>query len=227
MRLIILSIFFVTSFSVSAGQLLIPDKAFLAPNQREAAFTYTNKTDQIIDVTAELSLWYPKGGGQAKSAEEGLQRDVLVYPPIARLGPQQTQIFRLIVRNRQLETPRYYRFNASWRPVRKDGQANTQMTLTTAFSMPVFFLEDGAQVNLQIGRLGNHKDQRVYRVHNTGNKPARIDGYRWHTQQELTTLGFYVWPGQERKIPFTAPPQAIRQPKLQLRVIGYGYAKER
>jgi|GEM_PF-2403909 len=220
-----LTLLLISTLSV-AGNSLKPDRAFLAADKREATFTFTNNSNQPIDVTAELIPWYPQGDKPAESAAAAPQRDILVYPPVTRLGPNQSQVFRLIVRNPQLATPRYYRFNTAWRPAQQLGDGQHHIAINPAFSMPVFFLAAGATIDLTMKKLGQHDGQLVYLVSNQGDKPARVKAYRWHRNSAKTHLPFYVWPGQSRQVPVKPAPAGLATPRLEFEVEGYGFVKE-
>ncbi|RLJ63710.1 fimbrial biogenesis chaperone [Sulfurisoma sediminicola] len=134
----------------SAGMFTVtPVRIFMNPKDRAVAVTITNEGDEEIVMQADLYLWKQAPGGQDQlTATE----DLLLSPPIIKLGPRARQVVRL-ARLGAMANPTEqltYRMILREVPEARAAKGNDMfLQIAMAMSMPVFITPPGAK-----GKLG-------------------------------------------------------------------------
>ena len=157
---------------VQAAQFTItPVRIFMAPKDRAVAVTVTNDSDEEVVMQADLYTWKQKADG---SDDLALTEDLVLTPPILKLPPRGRQVVRLA----RLGPPpagvqQTYRLIMREVPEAR-GNAQIQLQVALAFSLPVFISPPGVKRELQCGveRAGADAVRAV--CTNAGNAYAQI-----------------------------------------------------
>ncbi len=206
---------FAGSFSVT------PVRIYMTPRDRAVAITITNEGDTPVALQADLNTWSQKPDG---TDELVLTDDMILSPPIIRLGPKARQVVRLALlkpadASRQLT----YRLIVREVPEATAPKGNTiEVPIALALSMPVFITPPPAkrEMDCQVGRADGAL---AVTCANTGTAYAQI--------QEILVLrgdsnsaplarfegGAYILPGARKSIGVT-PAQAISPGEATLKV---------
>ena len=140
---------FAGSFSVT------PVRIYMTPRDRAVAITITNEGDSPVALQADLNTWSQRPDG---TDELVLTEDMILSPPIIKLGPKARQVVRLALlkpadASRQLT----YRLIVREVPEATAPKGNTiEVPIALALSMPVFITPPPAkrEMNCQAGREG-------------------------------------------------------------------------
>jgi fimbrial chaperone protein len=215
-----LGLLLAAAFSALVGTLLAPSIAlagsfsvtpvriYMAPRDRAVAITITNEADDPVAMQADIYVWSQKPDG---TDELVLTEDMVLSPPIIKLGPKARQVVRLALlkpadASRQLT----YRLIVREVPEITAPKANTlEVPIALALSMPVFITPPPAkrEINCQAGREGTAL---AVTCANTGSAYAQI--------REILVLrgdaasaplarfegGAYLLPGARKSIGITA-----------------------
>jgi fimbrial chaperone protein len=128
------------SFSVS------PVRIFMAPRERATAITITNEGDEALVMQADLYSWMQKANGEDDLV---LTEDMILSPPIIKIAPKSRQVVRLaMLRPRPPGEQLTYRMIVREIPEAKPANANVQLQIALAFSMPVFITPNGVKRNV-------------------------------------------------------------------------------
>ena len=140
---------FAGSFSVT------PVRIYMTPRDRAVAITITNEGDSPVALQADLNTWSQRPDG---TDELVLTEDMILSPPIIKLGPKARQVVRLALlkpadASRQLT----YRLIVREVPEATAPKGNTiEVPIALALSMPVFITPPPAkrEMDCQAGREG-------------------------------------------------------------------------
>ncbi|MFM7332640.1 MAG: molecular chaperone [Brachymonas sp.] len=138
------------SFSVT------PVRIYMTPRDRAVAVTITNEGDTPVALQADINVWSQKPDG---TDELVLTEDMVLSPPIIKLGPKARQLVRLALlkpadASRQLT----YRMIVRDIPEATAPRGGTiEVPIALALSMPVFITPPPAkrEINCQAGREGS------------------------------------------------------------------------
>ena len=180
-------------FSVS------PVRIFMDPRDRAVAVTVTNDSDEELVMQAEVFAWTQKPGGEDELVAS---EDLVLSPPIIKLGPKARQVVRLAqVNRRALERQVTYRLVIREVPEVKPAQS-IQMQVALAFSMPVFITPRGSASNLQCTGKRVRADAVTISCENSGKAYAQIREIFLTSASGTRTSGGsqggYVLPGVSR-----------------------------
>ncbi|MBS7808033.1 fimbria/pilus periplasmic chaperone [Variovorax sp. PCZ-1] len=137
------------SFSVT------PVRVYMSPRDRAVAITITNEGDSPVALQADINVWSQKPDG---TDELVLTEDMVLSPPIIKLGPKARQVVRLALlkpadASRQLT----YRLIVREIPEATAPKGNSiEVPVALALSMPVFITPPIAkrEINCQANREG-------------------------------------------------------------------------
>jgi fimbrial chaperone protein len=137
------------SFSVT------PVRIYMTPRDRAVAVTITNEGDSPVALQADINVWSQKPDG---TDELVLTEDMVLSPPIIKLGPKARQVVRLALlkpadASRQLT----YRLIVREIPEATAPKGNTiEVPIALALSMPVFITPPPAkrEIDCQASREG-------------------------------------------------------------------------
>jgi fimbrial chaperone protein len=191
------------SFSVT------PVRIYMTPRDRAVAITITNEADTPVALQADINVWSQKPDG---TDELVLTEDMVLSPPIIKLGPKARQVVRLALlkpadASRQLT----YRLIVREIPEATTPKGNTlEVPIALALSMPVFITPPPAkrEISCQAGREGAAL---AITCANTGSAYAQIREIlvlRGEAASEPLARfegGAYILPGARKSIGITAP----------------------
>ena len=186
------------AFSVS------PVRVFLEPRERATALTLVNGADAEVVLQADVMQWSQDGEGQDRLEPSD---DLLISPPILRIGPRSRQVVRLarLVAphpQRQLTYRLLLREVPDTTRVQEPG---TRLPITLVLSIPVFIGAPGAQPEV-VCELQSSQPPRVG-CRNQGRAYAQIR--ELSLVQEGRALSrfegaLYLLPGSQRVLPLKA-----------------------
>ena len=115
---------------------VVPVRIYMTPRDRAVAVTITNEGDTPVVLQADINQWKQKPDG---TDELTPTEDLILSPPIVKLGPKARQVVRLARlvppdATRQLT----YRMILREVPEATQRKDNIQVTIALALSMPVF-----------------------------------------------------------------------------------------
>ncbi|NWB91411.1 fimbrial biogenesis chaperone [Pseudomonas agarici] len=110
---------------------IVPISQQLAPGQRAASFTLTNRADSESIIQIRSFGWSQNAQGDALHPIDQL----IVSPPFARIAPGQSQIVRIMLRQHVGETERAYRILFDQLPGKISGG---KIEMTLRLTVPVF-----------------------------------------------------------------------------------------
>ena len=190
-----------------------PVRIYMTPRDRAVAITVTNEGDTPVVLQADLNQWKQKPDG---SDELTPTEDLILSPPIIKLGPKARQVVRLARlvppdASRQLT----YRFILREVPEATPSKDSVQVAIALALSMPVFITPPLAKRAVECrGALADPGNLNVA-CSNIGSAYAQVreilvrDGERLIGRFEG---GPYILPGAEKVLPIKlerfGPPNA-------------------
>lgn len=187
------------NFSVS------PVRIYMTPRDRAVAITLTNEGDTELALQADLYTWAQKPDG---TDDLILTEDLVVAPPIIKLGPHARQVVRLA-----RITPPDLRKELTYRLIVREVPEVTapkaekgivlQLPIALAMSMPVFVTPPGANRDLQCQMTKNDDQNFSALCQNTGTAYAQVRMLQlMRGDQELAKFegGTYVLPGARRSM---------------------------
>jgi len=181
-----------------------PVRMYMTPRDRAIAVTITNEGDEPVVLQADLYVWAQKLDG---SDELTPTEDLILAPPILKLGPKGRQVVRLARlkpadANHQLT----YRMILREVPEAAGGKENVQVTIALALSMPVFITPPLAKYDVACdAKLANGGDLDVACA-NTGTAYAQLRDIVVKEKGGERALGHfeggvYVLPGAKKIVP--------------------------
>ena len=193
---------FAGSFSVT------PVRIYMTPRDRAVAITITNEGESPVALQADLNTWSQRPDG---TDELVLTEDMILSPPIIKLGPKARQVVRLALlkpadASRQLT----YRLIVREVPEATAPKGNTiEVPIALALSMPVFITPPPAKREMDC-QAGRESAALAVTCANSGSAYAQI--------REILVLrgdassaplarfegGAYILPGARKSIGITA-----------------------
>lgn len=179
-----------------------PVRIYMTPRDRAVAVTITNEADSPVVLQADINQWKQRPDG---SDELTPTEDLILSPPIIRLGPKARQVVRLARlvppdAIRQLT----YRMILREVPEATPGKDNIQVTIALALSLPVFITPPPAKREVTCkASLGDPGNLNVA-CSNTGSAYTQIREILVREGERLIGRfdgGPYILPGAEKVLP--------------------------
>jgi len=122
--------------ALAATFSVTPVRIYMKPQDRAVAVTITNEGDEPVVLQADVYAWTQKPDG---SDETQLTEDLILSPPIIKLGPKARQVVRL-ARLRAPDASRQLTYRMILREIPEAAapQQHIQVQIALALSMPVF-----------------------------------------------------------------------------------------
>jgi fimbrial chaperone protein len=122
--------------SLAATFSVTPVRIYMKPQDRAVAVTITNEGDEPVVLQADIYAWTQKPDG---SDETQLTEDLILSPPIIKLGAKARQVVRL-ARLRAPDASRQLTYRMILREIPEAAapKQNIQVQIALALSMPVF-----------------------------------------------------------------------------------------
>lgn len=133
----ILVSWFAPSIALAGSFSVSPVRIYMTPRDRAVAVTITNEADDPVAMQADIYIWSQKPDG---TDELVLTEDMVLSPPIIKLGPKARQVVRLALL-KPADASRQLTFRLIVREVPEitAPKANTlEVPIALAISMPVF-----------------------------------------------------------------------------------------
>lgn len=113
-----------------------PVRIYMTPRDRAVAVTITNEGEEAIVLQADVYIWAQKADG---SDELTPTEDLILAPPILKLGPKVRQVVRL-ARLKPADAIRQLTYRMILREIPEAAAAkdSVQVAIALALSMPVF-----------------------------------------------------------------------------------------
>jgi fimbrial chaperone protein len=204
--------------ALAATFSVTPVRIYMKPQDRAVAVTITNECDTPVVLQADIYAWSQKPDGTDDLA---LTEDLILSPPIIKLGPKARQVVRLA----RLEPPDasrqlIYRMIMREIPEATAPKDKVQVAIALALSLPVFITPppakremtcdasraEGGTLNVNCGNKGTAYAQvREILVKQADRVLGRFEG------------GAYILPGARKAIPIK-PESALPGGRLQLLV---------
>ena len=149
-----------------------PVRIYMNPADRAVAVTITNDSDKDLVMQADLFVWKQKAGGEDDLT---LTDDLLLSPPIIKLGPKARQVVRL-ARLHPLVQPQQqtYRLVIREIPEAQPNTGNMQLQIAVAFSIPIFITPPNAKSQLDCKATRSAADSINVTCGNNGTAYAQI-----------------------------------------------------
>ncbi len=158
----------VAEFSVS------PVRIFMTPRDRAAAITVVNEGDEDVVMQFDLFKW-----SQTPDGQEDLKptEDVILSPPIVKLGPRSRQVLRLMrVGPPPAGDELTYRLIVRDVPEARPQGSGVALQFAIAFSIPVFITPPGVKRQLSCMPVRMAPDKVSVNCENTGRAYALVRG---------------------------------------------------
>jgi fimbrial chaperone protein len=191
---------------VAAGVFSVtPVRIYMTPRDRAVAVTITNEGDDPIVLQADLNSWIQKADG---TDELTPTEDLILAPPILKLGPKARQVVRL-ARIRPADAIRQLTYRMILRevPEAMPPKENVQVAIALALSMPVFITPRLAkpEVACEAKAATDGADLEVSCA-NTGTAYAQVREILTKQKEGDRVLGrfeggAYILPGARKAIP--------------------------
>ena len=191
--------------ALAATFSVTPVRIYMRPQNRAVAVTITNESDGPVVLQADIYTWTQAADG---TDELALSEDLVLSPPIIKLGPKARQVVRL-ARLKPPDASRQLTYRLIMRevPEATAPKDNIQVTIALALSMPVFITP--APAKRQVACDASRGEQSTLNVGcaNTGSAYAQVrevlvkDGERVLGRFEG---GAYILPGARKVLPIKA-----------------------
>lgn len=204
----------------SAGVFTVtPVRIYMTPKDRAIAVTITNEGDSPVALQADVSEWKQKPDG---TDETTLTEDLILSPPIIKLGPKARQVVRLALlvpadATRQL-TYRLVLREIPEATAPKKGAVEVPIAL--ALSMPVFITPPSAKREIACGVTRGEAKSLAVTCANTGSAYSQIREVTLRRKDKIEGRfegGVYVLPGARKTIAVPSP-QPVAKGPLQIAV---------
>ena len=214
------------SLPAAAGVFSVtPVRIYMTPKDRAVAVTITNEGDAPIVLQAELFVWSQKADGSDDLTQTD---DLILAPPILKLGPKVRQVVRL-ARLKPGDAGRQLTYRMILReiPEATPPKENVQVAIALALSLPVFITPPIAKYEIACGAAlaadGNDLDVTCA---NTGSAYAQVREISARQKDGERVLGHfeggvYVLPGARKTMPVKVERPGAKAPlsgSLQLTV---------
>lgn len=216
-RVVSLALAVLLSAPAWSSVVVTPTQAEVSVDSREQVFLLKNDSAAEIDVQVVLSPWQTEWKPETDTERHLLKnKGLLVYPPVARVRAQGQQVFRLILRDRNVEDLHLYRLNISWKGA-SSPDAGSEIAVSPGYSLPVFVTAPKAEHQLHY-RVVSRDNGEYLVLENHGTRPVYIQSYRWGAGDAIPFYA-YAWPGVTRY--FRLPRSGSGEITLKLRTYGW------
>ena len=179
-----------------------PVRIYMTPRDRAVAVTITNEGDAPVVLQADLNQWTQKPDG---TDELTPTEDLILSPPIIKLGPKARQVVRLARlvppdAIRQLT----YRMILREVPEATPGKDNIQVAIALALSMPVFITPPSAKRQIACKTMPADPGNLNVACSNAGTAYTQIREILVNEGDRLIGRfegGPYILPGAEKVLP--------------------------
>lgn len=217
----------ITAFQpVAAGVFSVtPVRIYMTPRDRAVAVTITNEGDDPIVLQADVNTWIQKADG---TDELTPTEDLILAPPILKLGPKVRQVVRL-ARLRPPDASRQLTYRMILREIPEAAapKENIQVAIALALSMPVFITPPLAKYDVACdAKTAADGSDLDVSCANTGTAYAQVRGILAKQKNGDRVLGqfeggVYILPGAQKVMPVKVERPGAKTPlsgALQLTV---------
>ncbi len=200
-----------------------PVRIYMTPKDRAVAVTITNEGEDPIVLQADVNTWIQKADG---TDELTPTEDLILAPPILKLGPKVRQVVRL-ARLRPPDASRQLTYRMILREIPEAAapKDNVQVSIALALSLPVFITPPLAKYDVACDAktVADGSDLDVSCA-NTGSAYAQVREVLAKQGERLLGRfegGVYVLPGARKIIPVKVERPGAKTPlsgALQLTV---------
>lgn len=186
----------------AAGFSVTPVRIYMKPQDRAVAVTISNEADAPVVLQADLYTWSQKADG---TDDLVLTDDLILSPPIVKLGPKARQVVRLA----RLVPPDPTR-QATYRLIMREipealaPKDRIQVGIALALSMPVFITPPAATREMSCSAAGAEAATLHVACENKGSAYAQVREIL--VKQANAVLGrfeggAYILPGARKAMP--------------------------
>ena len=199
---------------------ITPVRIFMSPRDRAVAVTVTNESSENVVMQADLYSWKQKPDG---SDDLTLTEDLILSPPILKLGPKARQVVRL-ARLTPPPTDREQTYRLVMREVPEARQTDRiQLQVALAFSLPIFITPPGAKRALACAAQRASADTVRVACENSGNAYAQLRGIELvNARGERVASreqGGYILPTIKRSFDLKGPSGRIAGGTMKIQVM--------
>ena len=177
-----------------------PVRLYMTPRDRAIAVTLTNEADTEVVLQADINTWSQKPDG---TDELVLTEDLILAPPIIKLGPKARQVVRLALL-KPADASRQLTYRMIIREVPEASPASgIQIPIALALSMPVFITPPVAKRQVSCTVQRPEAKAVGLQCGNTGTAYAQIrEAAVMRGEQALARFegGSYILPGASKTI---------------------------
>jgi fimbrial chaperone protein len=180
-----------------------PVRIYMTPRDRAVAVTITNEGEDPIVLQADVNTWIQKADG---TDELTPTEDLILAPPILKLGPKVRQVVRL-ARLRPPDASRQLTYRMILREIPEAAapKDNVQVSIALALSMPVFITPPLAKYDVACdAKTAADGSDLDVSCANTGSAYAQVREVLAKQGERLLGRfegGVYVLPGARKIIP--------------------------
>ena len=179
-----------------------PVRIYMTPRDRAVAMTITNEGETPVVLQADLNQWAQKADG---SDELTPTEDLILSPPIIRLGPKARQVVRL-ARLRPPDASRQLTYRMILReiPEAAPNKDSIQVAIALALSLPVFITPPIARRDVACKATPADPGNLNVACSNAGSAYAQIREILVREGERLIGRfdgGPYILPGAEKVLP--------------------------
>ncbi|HEY5900843.1 MAG TPA: fimbria/pilus periplasmic chaperone [Burkholderiales bacterium] len=178
-----------------------PVRIYMTPKDRAVAVTINNESESPIALQADVYVWKQTSEG---ADELVLSEDLILAPPIIKLGPKARQVVRLA----RLQPPDASRQLTYRLILRELPEANPSkgidVPIALALSMPVFITPPGARHETNCSARRSDSQSVALTCANGGTAYAQVREIAVRQGDEVVArfeTGTYLLPGAQRVLP--------------------------
>jgi fimbrial chaperone protein len=206
--------------SVWAGVFSVtPVRIYITPKDRAVAVTITNQEDSEIVLQADIYDWSQDPNGEDKLT---LTEDLLLSPPIIKLGPNARQVVRLaMLAPHDASHQMTYRMVMREVPEAVKPEDNIQVPIALALNMPVFVTPPVAKREMDCTLKRGEKNSLQASCENTGTAYAQVrEAVLKRGGKELARYegGDYILPGARKAFNLNGAEEEVRPGPAELSI---------
>lgn len=149
-----------------------PVRIYMTPSDKAVAVTINNDSDKDLVMQADVYTWKQRPNGEDDLA---LTEDLLLSPPIIKLGPKMRQVVRLArLHPVQQARQQTYRLIVREIPEARPKTENIQLQIAVAFSIPIFITPPNTKYQLECKTARTAADSASVSCRNNGTAYAQI-----------------------------------------------------
>ena len=189
--------------ALAASFSVTPVRIFMKAQDRAVAVTLNNETDAPVVLQADIYNWTQRPDGTDELVPS---EDLVLSPPIIKLGPKARQVVRL-ARLRPADASRQLTYRLIMREIPEvtAPKDSVQVTVALALSMPVFITPTPAKRNLACdANRGGEADMLNVGCTNNGSAYAQLREVVVKQGDRVIGRfqgGTYVLPGSRKVLP--------------------------